>query len=599
MACRPTDDVKVARVQASVWIPFEYRDDRLVDIAVYDELGTVVARSDEALNNAILIDRPIFIAVLAEGSALVDPKDSGSGTGAANTFEYELSINVDSYDCQAAEDDGSLDATNPIRLDSSLGDESIAYSDRCSGIIGDGPFGDSTGDVDMWAITLPAGIQSATLIPDNSQPRSRLLARTGDPIELTIYNADGIVVERLDPLREYDRPQVRVGVGYSMGFAAVGTRLGDSSDSGSGSGASGQGPYEAGYRLRDLSAEPLEPGRLKVSGNAERVQVLDERGDVVAEATSRLFSDQNVNWETYFVTDLDVELEPGRYTVLVEPPGLWIGDGPAPRSNISGFEARADGWLEADVLIGDGIERRLTARYDRLDGAEGPYGDVIADYGAEVLAGVTVEVVDPDGDVLETTTTDSRGRYLFDVSGYDSPAVRFSAPPGYVLNGTVATGIASSLDDSGGPYGLSRIIRPRQGSFVYIRVLSVVVDGCLWQDDDGDGVRDDGEASVAGLPLQLIATSAEGVESSAGAMATDSAGCYEFRPETARIADFFVSVQETDLEARAYRPAPKGRGGDSDLDSDFQRAGGGVVVSTDIGLRQSGSRDLGLIPLDD
>ena len=61
-------------------------------------------------------------------------------------------------------------------------------------------------------------------------------------------------------------------------------------------------------------------------------------------------------------------------------------------------------------------------------------GDGIQDAGEPGLAGVTVALLDADGNVVDTVTTGADGSYLFDDLPLGDYQVRFTAPDGTTLS---------------------------------------------------------------------------------------------------------------------------------------------------------------------
>jgi serine-aspartate repeat-containing protein C/D/E len=160
----------------------------------------------------------------------------------------------------------------------------------------------------------------------------------------------------------------------------------------------------------------------------------------------------------------------------------------------------------------------------------------IQDAGEQGLAGVTVLLKDTVGAVLQTTTTDSNGNYLFDVA-VGSYQVTFETPSDYVV----------SPSDKGSDDNLdSDIINPATKTTGTIAIAAgeqnLSVDAGVyqtaslgdkvWLDCNGNGVQDGGEVGVAGATVKLIGGGADGVINGIGdtttTTTTNASGNYAF-----------------------------------------------------------------------
>ena len=356
------------------------------------------------------------------------------------------------------------------------------------------------------------------------------------------------------------------------------------------------------------TVEPLSPGSLIVKGNGERVQILDAAGDLAAEAQAGLIRLERDNNRSFLDTTVEIELEPGLYTVLVDPPELWLGGGQAPlRRGTSDFEVRPDGGLIAEVDIGDGSRKGLSYDYDRLGGIDQPYGDILLRRGTDRETPVVGAIVEQlaAGEVVATTTTDEHGRFLFegDARGF---RVRFLPPPGLAIVGSVAGGVEAAISNANSDsWGLSRYltrntsVSAEGARGVFISAREVAISGCVWE-DDGDGLRSDGEVGVAGLPVEVVGRTYEGLRAPVvgnivvplGTSITDEAGCYSVQPETRGMLSYFVRVQQAELAARGFTNAPFNQGRvEGDIESDLRDDG----FTNDVDPLRVSSLNFGLV----
>ncbi|MGN8553882.1 UNVERIFIED_CONTAM: carboxypeptidase regulatory-like domain-containing protein [Microbacterium sp. SLM126] len=158
--------------------------------------------------------------------------------------------------------------------------------------------------------------------------------------------------------------------------------------------------------------------------------------------------------------------------------------------------------------------------------------DGVQDDGEEPVAGVTVELLNPDGDVIATTTTDSDGHYVFDGVPAGDYRVRFSElPDGFKTTAQNTGGDQTAPTDSNVPAGLTSIattpvfsvggaepgmdtIVPGDGVTIG-KLINRTIDAGLvaivyaigdfvWIDADRDGVQDANESPVAGITVTLL-----------------------------------------------------------------------------------------------
>ncbi|MCR1781024.1 carboxypeptidase regulatory-like domain-containing protein [Nocardioides carbamazepini] len=256
--------------------------------------------------------------------------------------------------------------------------------------------------------------------------------------------------------------------------------------------------------------------------------------------------------------------------------------------------------------------------------------DGIQDADEAPLAGVRVELTDADGepvrdvhgDVVEATTTDAQGRYLFDELGEGDYRVRFTLTPDqaarYQFTATdagddpkdsdahvqadPAAGLTASfrLDDTNaalsGSYAdqdfeATQGVDPTWDAGVVLKRVSV--GDLVWLDEDRDGRQDAGEPGIPGVVLVLVGPDGQPVTDvfgqPVGPRTTDAEGRYSFDdlPALTGSDTYRVRIDRT-ASAKAlapYTPAPA-KVGDREGDSDLWEA-----TSLTGGLREDGDRD--------
>ena len=300
----------------------------------------------------------------------------------------------------------------------------------------------------------------------------------------------------------------------------------------------------------------LDAGEASVEGVT--VELVDMSGNVLAtdttDATGR-----------YLFT----ELAPGSYMVSIPASNFADGaplagylpsSGPAASSDPNDdVDANSDGVAQADGSVKSGtidlsIGDEPTADSAPSDGVADENSNVTVDFGFYVLqlgdtvwidadnsgtfdsgedtapAGVTVELLDPSGSVLATTTTDGNGMYLFD--GLAEGDYIVSLPASNFASGGPLAGYVSSTgngdnapdpdddvdnDDNGTPSGgaivssavtLSAGDEPVDGSGNPTVDFGVIPTGSIgsvfFEDFGSDGQRGPGDVGVGGVTVRLL-----------------------------------------------------------------------------------------------
>jgi protocatechuate 3,4-dioxygenase beta subunit len=324
--------------------------------------------------------------------------------------------------------------------------------------------------------------------------------------------------------------------------------------------------------------------------DADGIQDSDEAG--IAGVTVNLISaDGNVLQTTTTGTTgfyLFEGLRPGYYAVkFVAPAGYTISpqdqggddaaDSDAAPTGMTAFTDLSAG--EKDLTWDCGLYRPAAIGDFVWDDKD---ADGIQDSDEVGIAGVTVNLLDATGAVVDTTSTDPTGYYLFSDLMPGRYAVQFVAPTGYFVSPqdqgaddaadsdadrttatTAFTELSEGEEDLTWDCGLYKLAA--LGDFV-------------WRDTDRDGVQDDGEAGVQGVVVKLISATGAAVATAT----TDADGYYLFD----RLTPGTYAVQF--LPPTQYLVSPQGQGSDNAADSDADQATG-KTVST---VLESGETDL-------
>ncbi len=140
-------------------------------------------------------------------------------------------------DCESIEDDGAIPSASPTNA------SGPAEEHLCSGVLGDGPNGETTGDFDMFVFHDVA--EGSYMVIDVAPDRE---TKTQPDTTLAIYDAAGNLIAEADDKGGQFVGYIEVMAPTSGDFYGVvgglDSRLSDPFDSASGSGATTAGPYE-------------------------------------------------------------------------------------------------------------------------------------------------------------------------------------------------------------------------------------------------------------------------------------------------------------------------------------------------------------------
>ncbi len=131
-------------------------------------------------------------------------------------------------------------------------------------------------------------------------------------------------------------------------------------------------------------------------------------------------------------------------------------------------------------------------------------GDGLQDIGESGIANVEVKLFDNIGNLLATTVTDSNGRYLF--SGLFPGTYSVQVTPATIPAGLVSSYIPPAL------ITINTGDNNRDADFGYKNTSGKAVIGDLvWNDTNGNGVRDAGEPGIGNVTLNLVAPGTDGL----------------------------------------------------------------------------------------
>ena len=154
-------------------------------------------------------------------------------------------------------------------------------------------------------------------------------------------------------------------------------------------------------------------------------------------------------------------------------------------------------------------------------------GDGLRNGGEAGIAGQTVQLLNAAGQVVASTTTGSNGAYGFTGQAPGTYQLQFAVPDGSVFTAR-DQGNNDAIDSDAGANGRSGSITLASGQTATNvsagSYVPVSISGVAFTDANGDGLRNGGEAGVAGRAVQLL----DGSGALVASTTTGADGAYRF-----------------------------------------------------------------------
>jgi len=295
-----------------------------------------------------------------------------------------------------------------------------------------------------------------------------------------------------------------------------------------------------------------------------KVTLLDASGAAVATATTDVDGHYLFN-----------NLKPGTYSVQFDKATLGTG------YVLTSAHTGGDGAVDSDASVATGQTQQVTltsgaVNHDLDAGVaalqatigdrvwEDKNGNGVQDAGEAGIVGVKVDLKDEQGNVVQTTTTGTDGKYSFTVDA-GKYAISVTAPAGMTATGQHAgsNGALDSDVDAAGQGDLVTVAPGQTNNDVDAGFYKGAALGDrVWYDVNKNGVQDSGEAGVAGVKVILLDQAGNPTGSTA---TTDANGNYSFtnlKPGT-----YSVQFDKSTLPAN-YSFTAADQGGNDAKDSD-------------------------------
>jgi len=219
----------------------------------------------------------------------------------------------------------------------------------------------------------------------------------------------------------------------------------------------------------------------------------------------------------------------------------------------------------------------------------------IQDSGENGVANVSVHLLDRNGSLLQSTTTDTSGMYRFENLEPSEYRVEFdltTLPAYYVVTPQNIGSHNDANDSDADPVtGISHLIRldggEHDGSIdMGIHLPPTSLGDLVWNDTNGDGIQDTNESGVANVTVELLDDAGTVIAT----LTTDSSGHYEF-------SDLYPGTYSVHFVLPAGYVLSPAHQGDNTRDSDVEAATMTTpTVTLDAGMHNT-DLDMGIYPL--
>ena len=399
----------------------------------------------------------------------------------------------------------------------------------------------------------------------------------GDADYLVWVNDTDNVLGELVPTYDADGLSTPAGGLQTTGVSAVALAAGSPANTNQnfGYGPEPIDPAEAGVIGDTLFLDRNGNGAFDPGEGLENVEVelLDSSGNTLIAYTR---TDENGHYAFGGLAD-------GAYTIRVAQSTL--PNGGAGLTNSVDPDTASPGDNESAVTLAAGSRINLAQDFGYIDSTPGTIGGTLwADTGADGtldgsesgrFSGVSVALLDADGDVVATTVTDSNGDYSFPGLPAGTYTVHVTDADNLLDGDWHSLGATPGADGNSqsDPYA---VVLAAGGSnttadFGYYREPASLGD-FVWDDLDQDGIQAPGEPGVAGVVVNLTITYPNGAVVTLVDI-TDGNGAYRFANllldedfDGAGAGEPTYAI--TFAAPSGYLASPANQGGDDAADSD-------------------------------
>ncbi|MBV6323851.1 SdrD B-like domain-containing protein [Duganella violaceipulchra] len=375
--------------------------------------------------------------------------------------------------------------------------------------------------------------------------------------------------------------------GYNFTSAAQGGPGGAGSDADTGTGKTAQVTLASGDNLTlraGLMVQQATLGdRVWEDSNANGVQDSGESGIDGVKVDLRDSLGNVVNSTvTHDGGQYSFTVDPGTYSIAVTAPVGYVSSASGQGGNTA---------TDSDInAAGESANVKLTAGQSNTTVDAGLYklaelGDTVwndanrngvQDANETGRSGVKVTLLDAAGAAVATATTDVDGHYLFNNLKPGTYSVQFDKTTlgtGYVFSGAHAGSDGAADSDASVTTGQTQQVTLTSGAVNHdldagVSALQATIGDRVWEDKNGNGVQDAGEAGIVGVKVDLKDEQGNVVQTTS----TGADGKYSFTVDAGKYA---ISVTApTGMSATGQHAGSNGA-----LDSDVDAAGQGEQVT--------------------
>ena len=286
------------------------------------------------------------------------------------------------------------------------------------------------------------------------------------------------------------------------------------SDADSTTGRTGTISLAGGQDITDVDAGMVPGGSIGdhiwLDTDGDGVDDIGEQGiaGVTVELTGTAADGSAINLTT--ITDANGDylfdnLPPGNYTVTVTDTNgelTNLSQSPGNTGSEAVTLAAGEEFLDADFGYVPAIGTAVIG--DTVWADED--GDGIQDPGELGIAGVTLDLIDDAGNVVDTITTDASGNYLFTNVAPGDYTVVVTDTGGVITD--PQTNVTSGPQSPGSLTSTPITVQPDDvyvdADFGFTSQTGSTLADRIWYDADGDGVQDAGEPGIGGVTVDLL-----------------------------------------------------------------------------------------------
>jgi protocatechuate 3,4-dioxygenase beta subunit len=260
-----------------------------------------------------------------------------------------------------------------------------------------------------------------------------------------------------------------------------------------------------------------------------RVDLLDAQGNLLASTTTNAAGEYRFNG-----------LRPGTYGIREhQPSGYFDGGERIGSAGGAKHDVAGDKGVLYSVFTGINITSDLDAvQYDfceklpasiagRVHAHSGP--DCDFENPEFLLAGVRIDLLDVEGALIATTTTDANGEYRFEGLPDGEYQVFEHQPSGYYDGNERIGSAGGTLDGVDTIFGIQLEAGMNATQYDFCEHIGVMLSGYVYHDRSNDGLFNRGganfETGIAGVVVKLLDASGQDTGQRA---TTDAAGFYKF-----------------------------------------------------------------------